>query len=411
MIKHWIIAIGALNLTAQHGLAQTGVDDERMKRDIEVAENVLATLIKQELQQGRAFFGLDVKGTYQPGYGVTFRVPLDHSMPLFVNFLPPEPPGPVIAHDGYHYSIRVGRDDQRREGEADTEEREEEEDMLNRKREAEDQKDKAGLALKDKSRERKKQRADSARASYNESVIRAAQNFILDYGDFLSQLGPNDKIVVTNQSDRPHHFYFNRGNHTRISVEGSRADVTAFRQGKLSREQALKKLTIINTESVDVKEPDMEMLSSIFSRLYRPDLSKTYFSEGNVYYERLKDFGTIFYMEMVSSIENAPGRFTIPTLGLAGLDQATRDKEVTQLYPAFEKDIKENILEYGRTLKSLEPDENLIFNITLTKCKGCGIPSTLEVAIKASVLQDFAAGKIDKAAAMAKFTVKKGAIQ
>ena len=153
------------------------------------------------------------------------------------------------------------------------------------------------------------------------------------------------------------------------------------------------------------------MLSSIFTRLYRPDLSKTYFVDGNVYYERLRDFGTIFYMQVVSSVEQGLNRFTIPTLELQNLTQEERDKKITELYPAFEKDIKENILEYGRTVKSLEDNERLIFNISLTKCTGCGIPSTLELAIPASALKDFGTGKIDKNAAMKQFTVKKGANQ
>ena len=388
VMKTWISAIVALSIQSHAVLAQKTIDDERMKRDIEVAENVLATLIKQEFEQGITFFGLDVKGSYQPGYGVTFRVPSDHSMPFYVTVGRGQLRGATVVtgENGHSYSFRTDDDSEVERVEENV------------------------LALKDRASARKDLRADSARASYNERVIEAAKNFILDYGDFISQLGPNERIVVTNQGDR-HHYIFNSGKHTRISVEGMRSDITAFRQGKLSREQALKKLTIVNTESVETKEPDLEMLSTIFSRLYRPDLSKTYFAEGNVYYERLKDFGTIFYMQMVSSQERNPSRHTMPTVGLKDIDKATRDQKVTELYPAFEQDIKENILEYGRTVKSLKDGESLIFNIALTKCKGCGIPSTLELAIKSSVLQDFGAGKIDKSTALKEFTVKRGADQ
>src|SRR3546814_5540649 len=68
------------------------------------------------------------------------------------------------------------------------------------------------------------------------------------------------------------------------------------------------------------------------------------------------DFGTIFYMQVVSSVERGPNRFMIPTLGLENLDQATRDQKVAELYPLFEADIKQNILEYGRTIKSLKDE-------------------------------------------------------
>ena len=355
-----------------------------MNRDIEVAENVLATLIKHEMSDQRTLFGLDIKGTYQPGYGVTFRLPPDQSIPFVISIAGDNVGGATVISDGnsYRYSYRVNG----AEGEAP----------------------KADDAFQLK--ERSQISADSARMAFNGRMIKAAQDFILDYGDMLSQLAPHEKIVVTNQMDRPN-FIWNAGKRTRIVVEGTHQDVTALRQGKISREQALKKLTIVNTETLDVREPDMEMLSSIFTRLYRPDLSKTYFVEGNVYYERLKDFGTIFYMQMISSIERSLNRFTLPTVGLEDLDQEARDRKVAELYPAFEQDVKENILEYGRTVKSLADDENLIFNISLTKCVGCGIPRSLEVAIPGSVLKDFGAGKIDKAAAMDKFTVKRGTNQ
>ena len=384
--KFRITAIIALCIQLQLSFAQS-INEERMKRDIEVAENVLATLIKQEFEQQRTFFGLDVNGSYQPGYGITFRIPADQSMPFAMTLgVDDMPGGATVISDGDSYRYFTIRP--RREPEAG---------------------DQNAVALKDKTAERKRLSVDSVRAEYNNRIIRAAQNFILEYGDFIKQLGPDERIVVTNQSDR-HHFYFNSSKRTRISVEGKLGDIKAFREGKLSREQALKKLNVVNTETLEEKEPDMEMLSSIFSRLYRPDLSKTYFIQGNVYYERLKDFGSIFYMQMVSS-DRTPNGYYMPTLGLANLDQQTRDKKVAELYPAFEKDLKENILEYGRTVKSLADNESLIFNVVLTQCTACGIPGTLELGIKSSVLKDLASGKIDQNAAMNKFTIKKGADQ
>jgi hypothetical protein len=371
----------------QHAFAQT-IDEERMRRDIEIAENVLATLIKQELGQEKTFFGFDVNGSYQPGYGITFRVPSDHAIPMVLKITGADVhAAPVIVDDnGFQFSYRTNGVEQ---GEATGDD---------------------AIKLKDKIKEKKRVSADSLKAVFNQRIIDAASTFIVDYGDLLSQLVPTERIIVTNQSDRAH-FYFSSGKRTRISVEGLRSDITAFRQGRLSREEALKKLVVVSTESIETKEPDMEMLSSIFSRLYRPDLSKTYFVEGNVYYERLKDFGAIFYFRVVSSEESAPNRFTLPTIGAENLDKAARDKKVIELYPEFEQDMKQNMVEYGRTVKSLKDNESLIFNIAMTKCAGCGIPSTLELAIKASVLKDFAAGKIDKNAAISKIAVKKGASQ
>lgn len=388
IINFWIGAMMALVVQPNGAVAQSA-DSERMNRDIEVAENVLSTLIKHEMGQDRTFFGLDIKGSYQPGYGVTFRLPPDHTMPFVISIGADNMgDGPVVV-DGMTYRYKFSTDDSPDKP---------------RPPEAE------AYKLKEKAKEKRKMSADSVRAVYNEQMIKAATDFILDYGDLLSQLPPDEKITVTNQSDRPR-FYFDSGKRTRVSVEGTRGDVTALKQGKLTRDQALKKLKVVNTESVETREPDLEILSSIFSRLYHPDVSKTYFMEGNVYYERLKDFGAVYYMQMMSSVERDPNRFYLPTQNIDNLDQKERDKKVAALYPAFEQEMKENILEYGRTLKSLKDNESLIFNISLTKCTGCSIPGTLELNVNGSVLKDFGSGRMDRNAALQKIAVKKGANQ
>jgi hypothetical protein len=53
----------------------------------------------------------------------------------------------------------------------------------------------------------------------------------------------------------------------------------------------------------------------------------------------------------------------------------------------------------------------LVFQVTLTKCTGCDIPSTLELSVKGSLLKDFNSGKVDRSAAMNKISIKKGGDQ
>ncbi len=206
-----------------------------------------------------------------------------------------------------------------------------------------------------------------------------------------------------------------------MSLEVGKGDITAFKQGKITRAQFDGKVKVINSVMDDELQPDIELLTSIFNRLYRQDLSKTFFTEEDIYYERMKDYGVIYYMEVYSSNgmnntvygrrEDMNLRYVMPTLGLEGLTQAERDSKVIETYPKFEKDIKEDILEYGRTVKSLKPGEFLIFNIKLTKCAGCGIPSSLELSVKADVLTDYSSGKLTKDAALGKFSLKKGSAQ
>jgi hypothetical protein len=198
---------------------------------------------------------------------------------------------------------------------------------------------------------------------------------------------------------------------TLLSVEAIRSDMQQVRQGKLSRDQFMSLIKVVNTTTTEEKDPDLELLSSIFGRLYREDLSKTYYTNEGVYFERLKDFGAIFYMNVYSSTEEDYQRYRMPTLRLDNIDKATRDKKVTELYPQFENELKENLLEYGRTLKSLKDNETLALNVRITQCKQCGIPSTLELTVKADVLKQFGSGALSREAALGKVGVKKGPAQ
>jgi hypothetical protein len=113
-------------------------------------------------------------------------------------------------------------------------------------------------------------------------------------------------------------------------------------------------------------------------------------------------------MQVFSSNRTFNERFNMPTVGLQDVNQEERDRKVKEIYPQFERELKENIVEYGRTVKSLSDEEQLIFNVRVTQCDACKIPSMLELSVKGSVLKDFHDGKITREAATSKMTVKKG---
>src|SRR6478752_6153599 len=81
IVRFWTSAVWMVLMISQPLFAQK-VDEQRMQRDIAVAENVLSTLIKQQFEQQRMFFPLEVTASYQPGYGVTFYLPADFTTPI-----------------------------------------------------------------------------------------------------------------------------------------------------------------------------------------------------------------------------------------------------------------------------------------------------------------------------------------
>lgn len=391
-VRIFMVVMSAVATTLAN--AQTKIDEERMDRDIEIAENVLGTMLRQQFGK-RHFFPFEVKGNYTSGFGVTFRIPTEFNGPM--TFVLSDRPGelrtPMPGNFSYSYNLSNG---------AETE-------LLNGDDCVDCERKKKGKTVTVRS----KSNNDSLSTVANQKVIETAKDFLADYGDLISQLGPDEKIMITNRGEgQPFWFTMNDVPKRKfMSLEANKSDITALRQGKMTRPQFIQKIHVVDSESTDELNPDLELLSSIFNRLYRHDLSKTYYTEGGGYYERLKDYGVIYYMEVYSSNENDYRKFNMPTLGLEDIDKATRDKKVTELYPQFEKDLKENMVEYGRTLKSLNDNEVLVLNIRLTKCDDCGIPSTLELSVKESVLKDYSSGKITRDAAVAKINAKKGPAQ
>ena len=374
--------------------------EERIQRDIEVAENVLSTLIRQQMDRKSSFWVTEVKGSYTPGYGVTLRIPSEN-FPFGFSFSTEDFRGPAMwAPEDGDVVIRSGN------GNTTINTRKSREELDDNKS------DKEKLKLK-KTVER-----DSARAAYTEKLLQASKTFLADYGDLIG-IEPTEKIMITTKSEKGGHYSYSFAGVTDIrtpkrrvlSVEGVKSDLTQYKQNKISRDQLMAKFKVVNSELSDDLQPDLELISTIFSRLYRSDLSKTYFMEGAPYYERMNDFGVTYFIQVYSSNNAGDQRWNMPTLDLEYVDQATRDKKVKELYPNFEKDLKDNMLEYGRTINSLKDHELVIFDVTLTKCKGCGIPASIELSVKASVLKDFGSGKISKDAGLAKVNVKKGAGQ
>jgi hypothetical protein len=396
----FLVVMGIAVMAATQGMAQKKYDEEKMMREIEVAESILTTLIKQQFDK-RSFFPMEVRGEYREGYGVTFRLPYNLSTPFILSA------DNLRVLDGRAYSYSFGFS-------------KEEEEMKKALEEEINAKQKADKALKPKEFAAVRVgRNDSMRTVATQKVIEACKEFMANYGELITQLKPDEKIIITNRGESERFWYgafVDANRPVYLALEVLKADITDFQQGKINREALNKKIKVVNSVMDDELKPDLELFSSIFNRLYRPDLSKTFFTEQNVYYERMKDYGVIYYMQVYSSNSNSGSkredfRYSMPTLGLDNLSQSERDKKVVELYPRFEKDIKEDMLEYGRTIKSLNPDEQLILNIKLTKCDGCGIPSSLELSVKADVLSSYASGKITKEQALAKISVKKGANQ
>ena len=325
-----------------------------------------------------------VTGSYQPGVGVTFALPADYTTPIAFGL-------PARSYDVNTWNERV-------QGVSGG---------VVRRQQAPVERESDEWRLKD----RQQLNLDSLRDLSNERIIEAAREFLADYGSLLSQLPSGESVVITNRGDQPRQWVGSlvpAPSRMLLSVEASTDDINALRNARISRDEFVKRIRTTTAEVTGDVEPDLELLSTIFSRLYRQDLSTTFFVDGTIPYERLKDFGVVYYMRVFSANRTFNSTYDMPTVGLRDINQQERDSKVKELYPRFESELKENILEYGRTLKSLDDDEQLVFNVAITQCIQCHIPSTLELSIQGSDLKAYNEGKTDKKTALSRIVSRRG---
>ncbi len=351
------------------------IDQARMERDLKIAENILSTLSSNE----RNIFSLSrsIESNYIPDYGVIFSLPQNTLIYTSkskgdVTILSPSAVG-VGSGSGSSFSYVISDGDE------------------------------------ELSEETEKKNAEFLEQAEN-LLEEQMTTFLVDYADLIGQLKPSDRIMLNVKSSRSGIWissssFSSKSRNKGKTAEILKSDLIAYKQGKASREETVSKIKFSERDG-ETMDRDLELFSSIFSRLYEPDLSTTYYaSSRNINYERLENLGAIFSMRVYSSSEDG-GLHTIRTTRESGLTREQRNAKVTAMYPEFEQTFKENMIDYGRTIKSLKPSEMLIFKVRLTECKGCDMPKSIEVSVKASVLNDFDSGKMSRANAVNAISIK-----
>jgi len=219
-----------------------------MDRDLEVAENILATLSSNSSRSG--YWGRSVSGTYVKGYGVIFTLPQNYV--LGGNYLK-------------IFSGTILFNDDRKDNKKELKRKE----LFN---------------------------LDSTREARIEKLVDLMKIFLVDYGDLIGQLAPSDHIMVTEKGEKlgyafapvlstkgvlaPADSYVNWSNtvaERKISAEVLKADLTEYRKGNMTRDRMMDKVVVKKEIPNHEKEPELELFASILGRLYKSDLSKTYY--------------------------------------------------------------------------------------------------------------------------------------
>ncbi|WP_420315901.1 hypothetical protein [Ekhidna sp.] len=368
--KRKLLVLVTLIFTIVFNTSAQSFDEERMNRDLKIAENILSTLASGE---GRVKIFNNVESNYIPEFGVVFSIPQSSYVYAVSGS------GNVVYSTGSGASAYVIASD-----------RDDDEDAVT------------------EIKVREEIKADEIAKQGEQKVRDLMTTFLVDYADLIGQLNSSHKIVVQSKGKNERFFVGgqNASKMSELSAQLSKGDLITYKQGKIDRDELIKRIEFNSNANSEVSR-DLELFATIFSRLYEPDLSSTYYmSSRNVGYTKLDGLGVTFNMKFYSSTSDR-GKHTIRTTGESGLTQEERDQKVDAMYPIFEKSFLENILDYGRTVKSLKDDEMLMFKVRLTECKGCEMPKEIEVSVKSGTLKKYDNGSLSKEKALKEITVKR----
>lgn len=350
-MKYWILLF-LLSAYFTGTFGQT-IDQSKMDKDLEVAENILSTLLKQSSSDEFMYLsrGQKVEGNYLANYGVVFSV--ESSGFRFYN----------VESKGKEFeSVEM---------------------------------------------------AVAGEIEPSEMVIQAFKDFLADYGNLIRQLKPSDKILLKTGGTRHSRggvVVFNGQKKTKmtggISAELNVSDLSSYEKGNLTRDELMDKIEINEDLNSAVKEPQLEVFSSMLERLYEVDLTNTYYMSGTPDYDRLEKFGVTYYLKFYSSLIHDNDEYSLPTIDKKHVSKAERNKIVEEMYPEFLKTFKQNVLDYGHILRTLDPEEMIVFHIKLTSCEGCDMPAVIDVSLKKSVIEDYRNGDLTLDRAMTMIEVK-----
>ena len=371
-----IIGLAILMSGTMLGHVNGQFDEDRMQRDIRVASGILQTLTQDD--GNFVMYGNNVTGEYIEGYGVMFSIGGGGGGYAFVAPRRVRRAGTAVG---------VGRSNEAviwSEANSGTapEVSEDREDVF------------------------EDERTD---------IKEVMSIFLADYSQLIGQLQPTDKIVLSTGKSDSYYYYKTETTElimepeagsgtTGITAELLKKDHASYLAGKLKREQLIDKINFIELSEDNSRSKDLDLFASMLKTLYDVEYTDTYFISWTPEYQKIQGMGAIYSFKVFSSYDE-DGFYRMPGINQKGLTEGERTENVVAMYPKFVQNFKENLIQYGRAIKSLNDDEMIMAKITMTKCDECNIPKKIQFTVKQSVLKDFNTGNLKLSEAVSKVKV------
>ncbi len=409
-LKHTLLIGMMMAWLAPHLFAQS-FDADRMNKDLKIMENILDEMFKIDghnnivgsefriLPTGTS--GTYTQGTYIPDYGVIFKIP----QVIYAGFSSIE----VNKKDGnnritFYYDDEDGK----------------------------------------------------TKAVTKESITNRITEFLEDYAANIAQLKPDEKVMVIYgiKGKRNRFFIVQTGDSPKaeqkqkpvISVTARMKNLNDYRKQQISNDEFTKQLQIQSSENKEFL--DLKVMANVFQTAFEGKHNLAFTDEnsedvfrlvGDVSYQKLNDFGVIFSMDARYASNLSRAFFQISKLSsklksISIGDRMTQDKEgnikvsrltdpdstkniawkqqeekgkeqALEALTYFKNLLKEYLVDYGRTLRSIKPDERILLTVDINRTNLEYLPQRLLFQIKKSMLGQFDEGHISREKALQAVTI------
>ncbi len=381
------LLIGLLSIFFAPTIIAQNIDANRMNRDIRIMENILAELFRTQVEVATAdtyiiadgnFRHRGIRGTYLKDFGIIFMIPADD----------PFTPRMHVTGDG-SFSFYYNTDD---DDESENASREVDED-----------------AVKERMTE-----------------------FLVDYGSTIGQLDDDNRIMIiygantqsnrnrlVRYSDRNGRDYVNDNELPVISASVSMKDLKDYRSGRIGDGEIKNRIDFATTENKEYL--DLKVMGNIFETALRSNEEGSFKMNGGIGYMMLDNFGAIFSFDarfgggrdmFFGRLADTQRRLRIlqeQQLRITLNDEEVDDEaleiekrqeqfkeDMIEAYAELKTDVTEYLVDYGRTLGSVNSDQFILTSVNLSSSGFDEIPERVDFQIKKSVLEQFDRGRISR---------------
>jgi hypothetical protein len=254
-------------------------------------------------------------------------------------------------------------------------------------------------------------------SAYFNPVLRAMDdfsiNFMADNSFLFAGLPKNEEFIIihqerTNTSNISGVYvigYSNRSSNARREYRLSVSDIQDYEAGKIDREALMERITVRSEESKPV-EQDLILFANVLHSLYpQMDGTNTFFSTSPPMIESMPLTAIAFNWKLYSSYPLSNDQYRLPNFTEAIVSLDVRNKILEKHYPEFISGLKEKILDYGRTIRSLNEEQSVQFKISLPECN-CKMPSEVNLEMKMKDVMDYTKGNLSRADALNRIRLK-----